>query len=107
MIVLPSNAIRHDTAHPRASALSTPICQSGRRCDACTDMQVDLLYSAVNAHYAMMISRIHTGSPDVLDLPQRDEALMPEAPMSMPDDQELDTEHQAHKDKPAHRRGRS
>jgi hypothetical protein len=38
----------------------------------------------------MMISRTHTVSPDVLSLPQRDEdadgdeALVPEAPVSMP-----------------------
>jgi hypothetical protein len=76
------------------------------------DVQVNTLCSAVNAHYAMMSSRTHMGSPDVPHLPQQAEgadgndALVPEASVSMPDDQEPDAGYQAHKDKPAYRKGR-
>lgn len=52
----------------------------------------------------------HPGAPAVHHLPQRDEgsdgdaALVPEAPVSMPDDQERDAGHQAQKDQAAHRK---
>jgi hypothetical protein len=53
----------------------------------------------------------HTGSPAMQHRPQQDEgadgadALVPEAPVSMRDDQELDEGYGAHKAQAAHRKG--